>query len=242
MRILTLSPLLLVASCVGPGDSPPSWEPDYSSQIDSKKDAMRTKAADIALEYSKGSESAEAIATAVVTRCASDINEIVSMMVAQASRGLTPRQRQMFLDGRPEERARLEWRSAVYERAVADVIEFRTDAAKQKEDGALIAGVPKAALAPITYDELMERADKHRRAVLDLPGVDKKSPGEIGGLVADRCRDDIDAHMLLANKNRPADSKLSPTEWDAEMRATLRRLISSMTAAIVAGVREAVRQ
>jgi len=115
---------------------------------------------------------------------------------------------------------------------------LRADAATVKQPDAPTAGVPKATLTPITYEELLERADNHLTMVLELPGIDKKSPQEIGDLVADRCRDDIDAHMLLASKNRPTDSKLSLTEWDAEMRATLRRLVSSMSAAIVSGVRE----
>lgn len=134
MHILQNSAITLLllhgASCVGSDAAAPDREPDYSNFIRSSLDAMRTKAANIALSYSKGSDSAEAIATAVLTQCASDIDEIVRMQVAQAGRGLTRRQWQIFLDGRPEERSRRQLRSVVYERAVADVIEFRNDASK----------------------------------------------------------------------------------------------------------------
>lgn len=235
MRLLVVLPLLaLIASCVSADDPVHSSAPDYSNSISLKADEMRTKAAKIALEYSRGSESAEAIATAG--------EELVRLRIAQASQGLTQSQLQMFLDRQPDERSRRGWRSTVYERAVADVIEFRTDAAKAKNADALTAGAPKAELTPITYETLMERAAKHRKVVLDLPDADEKSPEELGELVADRCCDDIEAHILLARKTRPADSKLSPTEWDAKMRASLRGLVSAMTAAIAAGVREAPRK
>lgn len=124
--------VFLGTSCVVPADTASDWAPDYSQDIKSRLGAMRNMASSIAFEHSKSSESAEAIATAVVAHCMPYIDDIARMQVAQVSRSLTQRQQQLFLGGQPEERYRRQLRSAVYERAVADVLECRSDAGNSK--------------------------------------------------------------------------------------------------------------
>ena len=242
MRIVIASPLLLlVAACAGLDGPAPRLEPDYSDLIKSKFDALRTRAANIAFDYSKSSDSAEAIATAVVTLCASDIDELARMQVTQASRGLTQRQRQMLRDREPEERGRRLIKSAVYERAVADVLEFRTDAAKAETE--LATKLPRA-LAKTSEELLLVVQDLTATALLDSNGADRPAEQIALSVLTDSALH-LESVLEATRPDKQSGQEALPGDaeriatWKRNMRAGLQSTIKDFVIGIVTDYRSA---